>query len=117
LFTNTKYYRTKKTTHCSWQKGKTSMLLKILFGIFAVLLFFMSFFLISGKATVFTSIAHIEKKKIAQKLFFSFGVLFILLAFASITLIFYHSIWLSFSVLGMASFSILIFIFILSSFM
>ncbi|WP_156954880.1 hypothetical protein [Carnobacterium funditum] len=92
-------------------------MLQILFGIFAFLLLSLSYFLISGKATIFIPNLHAERKKYAQNLFLIFGILFIFSGIASLALIFYHPVWLSFGFLGLVSLFMMIFIFALNFFM
>ncbi|SEK68907.1 hypothetical protein SAMN04488114_1092 [Carnobacterium iners] len=45
------------------------MLLQILFGVFAFLLFSLPFFLISGNAIVFIPITNVERKKFTHNFF------------------------------------------------
>lgn len=93
------------------------MLIQFLFGIFALLLFILSYFLLSGKATILIANLHVEKKQQAYLFSLILGVLFIFLGIASIVLVFYHPLWLSFGVLILVSFFTLIFIFGLNSLM
>lgn len=93
------------------------MVISFLFAIFALLLFILSYFLLSGKATLLITNLHVEKKQQAYLFSLIFGVLFILLGSASTVLIFYHPLWLSFGILILVSLFTLMFIFGLNSLM
>ena len=87
------------------------MLVSILFGLFTLLLFYAAYFLWSGKATVFITESQSEKARFAQKFFSFIGSLLAINGFATAILVFDRPLWLAFSVLGVISFCMLIFIF------
>lgn len=93
------------------------MLLSILFGIFSFLIFYLAYFLFSGKATVFITKKQDEKNRFAQSFFSVIGILLAINGFFALFLIFYHPIWLALILLGLVCLIVLAFVFGLNYFM
>ncbi|AOA00184.1 hypothetical protein BFC22_08715 [Carnobacterium divergens] len=82
----------------------------ILMVIFALILFAIAFFLLSGKASVLIINEQKEQHQFNQKFFKSYGYLMLIFGLFACFLVFYHQQWLWLTFLAITSFLMVFFV-------